>query len=83
MIMRIMVMITMMIMMVVKMVILMVIMKVADHGNYKDGDCNWQYLYEVDEVLFQDYGKFKLESESGVYGTKKNRYYFDRVQSDS
>ena len=42
-----------------------------------------QYLYDVDEALIQDYGKFKLESEGGVYGTKKNRYYFDRVQSDS
>ena len=39
--------------------------------------------FDFDEVLLQDYGKFKLESQGGVYGTKKNRYYFDRVQSDS
>ena len=36
--------------------------------------------FGFDEFLLQDYGKFKLESEGGVYGTKKNRYYFDRVQ---
>ena len=59
---------------------MMVIMDVADHGNDKDGDCNWKFWFNFDEFLLQDYGKFKLESEGGVYGTKKNRYYFDRVQ---
>ena len=37
-------------------------------------------LYGFSDVLVQDYGRFKLEPEGGVYGTKKNRYYFDRVQ---
>ena len=44
----------------------------------KDNQVNKAIIFN--DVLVQDYGKFKLEPEGGVYGTKKNRYYFDRVQ---